>query len=254
MLDQWFSTIKLPLTWEQFQQLPQNRAYKYEYVDGTAWLSPRPKSYHALLGLRRFSASIRMATDEQVMVQPLCVEDWDDLPRPFAGAFQRVQPFASLDDEARSRAAQDCLLRTRNGEEGPLIDTACFIAVRSEDGAPVGAILVTLMPAGDLTDWRSFRWTSPPPSDVAEPGQARPHLTWIFISPWYGGHGVGTALPDASVRELLRLGYTELASTFLLGNESSTLWHWRMGFQLLPYLGSMRLIREQVRRDWDERT
>ena len=42
-------------------------------------------------------------------------------------------------------------------------------------------------------------------------------------------------------------GYKELASTFLLGNESSTLWHWRMGFRLLAYPGSMRLIREQAR-------
>jgi hypothetical protein len=31
-----------------------------------------------------------------------------------------------------------------------------------------------------------------------------------------------------------------LASTFLLGNESSMLWHWRNGFQLLQYPGSRR--------------
>ena len=41
----------------------------------------------------------------------------------------------------------------------------------------------------------------------------------------------------------------ELASTFLLGNESSTLWHWRAGFRCLPYPGSMRVVREQVARE-----
>jgi hypothetical protein len=96
MIDNWFSTIELPLTFAQFLALPQNPAYKYEYFDGHAWLTPRPKSHHALL--------------------------------------------------------------------------------------------------------------------------------------------------DAVVRALASLGYSELASTFLLGNESSTLWHWRTGFRLLSHPGSMRAI------------
>ena len=36
-----------------------------------------------------------------------------------------------------------------------------------------------------------------------------------------------------------------LASTFLLGNDSSTLWHWRNGFRLQPLYSAMRrAIRE----------
>jgi len=75
----------------------------------------------------------------------------------------------------------------------------------------------------------------------------RPHLTWIFVSPWQAGYGVGMALLAAAVQGLIGLGYRELASTFLLGNESSTHWHWRAGFRLLAYPGSMRVMREQVR-------
>ncbi len=60
----------------------------------------------------------------------------------------------------------------------------------------------------------------------------RPHLTWIFVHPFAAGQGAGTALLRAATRGLLALGYAELASTFLLGNESSTLWHWRNGFRL----------------------
>ena len=62
----------------------------------------------------------------------------------------------------------------------------------------------------------------------------------MFVSPLDAGRGVGTALLNAAARELLALGYTELASTFLLGNESSMLWHWRNGFRLLQYPGSRR--------------
>ena len=29
MIEKWYSTFKLPLTFEQFERLPQNRAYKY---------------------------------------------------------------------------------------------------------------------------------------------------------------------------------------------------------------------------------
>jgi L-amino acid N-acyltransferase YncA len=60
-------------------------------------------------------------------------------------------------------------------------------------------------------------------------------LTWIFVSPWFQRHGVGMALLAECVERLRSLGYSELASTFLLGNESSTLWHWRAGFRLLPH-------------------
>ena len=52
MCDDWFALIKLPLTIEQFHQLPRNAAYKYEYLKGEAWLTPRPKHYHALRELK----------------------------------------------------------------------------------------------------------------------------------------------------------------------------------------------------------
>ena len=62
----------------------------------------------------------------------------------------------------------------------------------------------------------------------------------MFVAPLSAGRGVGTALLHAAVRELLALGFTELASTFLLGNDSSMLWHWRAGFRLLTHSASRR--------------
>ena len=47
MLDRWFSVIKLPMSWRQFHRLPRNPAYKYQYLEKAAWLSPRPKFYSA---------------------------------------------------------------------------------------------------------------------------------------------------------------------------------------------------------------
>ncbi len=104
---------------------------------------------------------------------------------------------------------------------------------------PVGAILITLLPTDILSNWRSQGW-SEPPSNALEHRLGCPHLTWVFVSPWQERRGVGSALLAASVRALREFGYPQLASTFLLGNDSSTLWHWRNGFRLQPLSSALR--------------
>jgi ribosomal protein S18 acetylase RimI-like enzyme len=136
---------------------------------------------------------------------------------------------------------------TREGNDGPLIEPACFVAEDASDGQPVGAVLVTLMPEGDPNEFRSFRWREPPPPDWLERSLGRPHLTWIFVGPWDAGHGIGSALLAEATRHLLAHRYRELVSTFLLGNDASLLWHWRNGFRLLAYPGSPRQILRRIR-------
>ena len=106
--------------------------------------------------------------------------------------------------------------------------------------------LPTLLPDVDPTEWGAFHWKEPPPPDVLERRAGRPHLTWVFVGPFHAGEGVGTTLLDAAVRALLEMGYAQLASTFLAGNDSSMLWHWRNGFRLLAYPGSKRKTRERL--------
>ncbi len=167
MMHEWFATIELPLTWQQFRQLPRNPAYKYEYFDGRAWLSPRPKSYHAVLDLPTFVRPVaEMVTDEELVVRPLQDADWQRLPRLFAAAFHRVQPFASLTDEDRLAAAEDCLGRTRAFGEGPLIGEACCVAACPKDDLLVAANLITV-----------------PPAEAVDEVAGGPHLTWILVEP-----------------------------------------------------------------------
>jgi hypothetical protein len=249
MLDQWFSVIRLPLSWQQYHRLPRDAAYKYEYFDRAAWLTPRPKFYSARLALPLADRDRPGDVDAQepVTFRGLEDHDWPRLSRLFAGAFDRVQPFASLGERRRLEAARACLKFTRDGRDGPLIRPACHVALSRKHQRPVGAILVTLVPPVDLDDFWSLRWESPPPPDCIERHLGRPHLTWIFVGPWHAGYGVGTALLACAARGLVELGYTELISTFILGNTSSMLWHWRNGFQLLSYAGSRRRFRELMR-------
>jgi GNAT superfamily N-acetyltransferase len=240
MSDDWMPLIKLPLTAEQFLQLPRNPAYKYEYLGRKAYLTPRPRHYHAWLDLQPIEAP------GLADLRPLRADDLPGLERLFAAAFRTIQPFGSLCDADRLRAARQALARTRTGGDGPLVEQACFVAY--EEGEPVGALLVTLLPPGDPADWDSYHWTEPPPLDCVAQRLGRPHLTWIFVAPHLAGHGLGTSLLAAAVHAIMALGYRELLSTFVLGNESSMLWHWRNGFRLLPYPGSYRIMQQR----WQE--
>jgi hypothetical protein len=247
MIDRWFSGIELPLTIEEFSRLPTNPAYKYEYFDDKAWLSPRPKSCHALLGLRPRAEIDTIDARKPVKIRPLAAADWEALGAVFAGAFHRVQPFASLAETDRLEAARQCLQYTREGGDGPLIEAACAVAVAQEDEDVRGAIVVTLMPELDLSTSFDLRWKEPPPPDWRERRLGRPHLTWIFVGPWTAEQGVGSALLATATNALLATGYRELASTFLLGNDSSALWHWRNGFQLAGRPYSWRRMRDSLR-------
>ncbi len=221
--------VKIRMSIREFHQLPRHPAYKYEYIDGQTWLTPRPKTYHALLDLR---AADDAADADGVTTRPLEPDDWRTLTDLFSAAFRDRPPFLGLGDRKRRAAARAILDRCRTGGDGPLIEQASLLACMDSFKGPVGGVLVTLLPAADLDDWRAFEWREPPPPDAVARRLGRPHLTWIFVHPFAAGQGAGAALLRAATRELLALGYAELASTFLLGNESSTLWHWRNGFRL----------------------
>ena len=116
--------VKLRMTLREFRQLPRHAAYKYEYIDGEAWLTPRPRTYHALLELRPPPDG----ADDGVTTRPVADDDWTDLVRLFAAAFRDRPPFLGLDDRKRRSAARAILEHARTGGDGPFVDAASFIA------------------------------------------------------------------------------------------------------------------------------
>lgn len=244
MCDEWMPTIKLKLTEEQFRQLPRNSAYRYDYLDGQATLSPRAKHYHAALPLSGAPAAPEIGSIGAALdLRNVRDADWPVLERVFADAFRTTQPFGCLDELMLREASKQSLLRTRIGNDGPLIESASFVALQS--GHLVGAALITLIPMGDACQSESYRWFEAPPPDAIARRLGRPHLTWIFVAPMLAGRGAGTTLLHASAQALTRLGFERLFSTFVLGNDSSMLWHWRSGFELLSYPHSYRMRRQR---------
>ncbi|MCI0461105.1 MAG: GNAT family N-acetyltransferase [Gemmataceae bacterium] len=248
MCDEWMSNLVLPLGAEAFRRLPRNPAYRYDYLDGKGHISPRPKHYHAVLPLPPPLPIEPPDPPADLIVRPVQAGDLDMLPEVFAAAFRHVEPFAGLTDEALRQTAHHCLHRTVRGEDGPWIREASFTAVAAGDARLTGTVFVTLLPEGDPCDWDSYHWRDLPADDCIERRLGRAHLTWIFVAPLRAAQGTGTALLSAATRQLGEMGYSTLYSTFLLGNDASLLWHWRNGFQLLPFPGSLRHIGQRFRR------
>jgi GNAT superfamily N-acetyltransferase len=244
MCEEWMPSVNLPMSRADFDRLPRNPAYRFDYWECQARLTPRPKFYHAVLDLARFGS--REPQPAGTTLRPAEVSDFADLEQLFCQAFDRHQPFAGLDPIHRLEAGRQVLARCRDGGDGPWIRQASFVGLE-EGGRAIGAIFVTLLPDEDPSAWDSFRWAEPPPADCIERRLGRPHVTWIFVCPLKVGHGVGTALLGASVQALRSLGFQQMASTFMLGNESSMLWHWRNGFELQEYYGSRRRIARSKR-------
>ena len=250
MCDEWMRPLKLSITFAEFLALPRNNAYKYEYFDDHAYLSPRPKFYHALLDLDAFATAPPSAADPDVSLRPVLAEDWTAMIPLFAMAFERQQPFGGLSDDEREVAARRALERTRSGGDGPVIDAASLVALDGPGGTPIGAILVTLLPDSDPSEWGSFHWHEAPPVADDALRLGRPHLTWIFVHPFCAGRGAGTALLIGAVARLRALGFRTMASTFLPTNDSSVLWHWRNGFRLVEYPGSTRRMERRMRQSY----
>ncbi len=240
MLPDWFLPLEFDLAWEAFLKLPRHPAYQYEYRAGRVRLESRPRLFHALLDL---SGETTLTESSGLAARPVAAKDWPALRFVFVRAFGRTAPLRHLDDLTRRQATEQLLDATRSGRDGPLIPSASLVHC-DDQNSPAGACLITLLPAGDLSDFTDPNWTAPPPNAPGS-GQGLPHLTWIFVDPARQRRGLGAALLHQASAELRKLGYSRLASTFLLGDHASALWHWRQGFQLVSHPGSPSRLKSE---------
>ena len=232
---------------EQFERLPRNPAYRYDYLHGTAYLSPRPKHFHGVLNLSGWQRTDPDEISRDIRIRPLLPGDQAGLAEVFAAAFEGVPPFGGLALEQRAEASEAALEKTWRGGDGPWIKQASFVADHAEHGRPLGGIAVTLVPGGDPSGADNYCWAEPQPAEWHPGLPGQPHLTWVFVSPLWKTGGLGSALLHHAVTALCQLGYASLWTTFMLGNDASMLWHWRNGFVLAPLPQSRRALRREAR-------
>lgn len=232
----WMVPRKVRICERDLEQIPRHPNWRYEAQPGAelALLVPRLRFGHALLDLEKWRPNGGLNPVEFRSWEPT---DPKDLISLFARSFESLEPLAGLEPSVREEAAAEALEEAWAGVEGPVC-SASVVAMR--EGSPVGGLLVTLLPGGNLDAHGAWRWLEPYPPDLEANRGGHPHLTWIFVKPELQHEGIGAALLNFSVRKLRTLGYRSLASTFLTGNHASVLWHWRMGFSLMAWPGSPR--------------
>ena len=198
MCDEWMPTLRLKLTQQEYEQLPRHPAYRYELMAECTLISPWPRHCHA--ELRLDGPTIAADAVAQFPLRSASAADIEALAPILVAAFADAQPFGSLPKADALRAAEKSLREVFAGKEGPLIEPASFVALNGEQIA--GAVLITLVPGGDQGDWASHAWGEPPPPDLWQQRGGQPHLTWIFITKFSQGTGIGTRLLHESIQVL----------------------------------------------------
>ena len=249
-MDRFFPFYKIPLAYEDLDRIPQMPGFKWEYSDGCLILSERMNCFHATLPVSRREARAELgevrplsAEYKGVRVRPLRDDDWPALPGLMRDAFSRTVPFSIIDHEKAVEASETLVAECRDGKEGPLVPEACFVA-EAEDLGELGgggpglasAVIVTVRKRRHFIDADHRR----------EPPDEKPHLTWAMTRFWGRRAGLATELLGHAVNGLADLGWDELDSTFMEGNHSSTLWHWRNGFVLRPGGWSARAMNRRM--------
>lgn len=188
--------MRFPVSADVLRRLPRHPDWKYERIDGEAWLSPRPRPLwlvrstevpvHAAVPA---GAEIRTIEErcERPGVAELLAEVWADR-----------DPYRSIDDP-RTQLRAEIEHSLDNFELGVL----------AADARGVCGVVVVLASA------------TPTPT-----------LTWLTVRPDVRDRGFATAILGVVVKALSAKGVRELASATSAANVPSLRWHLSRGFQL----------------------
>src|SRR2546421_1423969 len=198
---------RLPMSFEEWELLPYQPGWKYEYWDGCAHITPNhqtavttaivtPRPVNAPCALRR--------------VLP---EDEAPLLAVYMEAFAENQAFCDYTDAQFLDAARRDLRDSFTGHRAPLL-TAARVAVATE------ATGEQLVGAALLSRDREYG----------------PVLDLLFIRPLWQRRGLATALVASAMHALHRTGEGTLTSCYQLANAASQAWHRGFGFSERPDL------------------
>jgi GNAT superfamily N-acetyltransferase len=189
--------MRFPFSPDLFQRLPRHPDWKYERVDGEAWLSSRPRP---LLLRRSTSLAVPAVTLSGVQVCTFDARrDRSEVTKLLMDVWVDEDPYRSLDDPEATLQAQI----QRSLAEDPGLGV---IAIDAQ--GLCAAVLV--------------------------PSMTAPELMWLTVRRDAREQGLATALLGVVVETLSARGVDELASGASAGNIASLRWHLTHGFQLAP--------------------
>lgn len=183
-----------------WERVPRHPDWKYEYWDGAAQLSYRPRGLHVRratdtpISAGRHTGRLFDATRDTAAVRAFLREVWS-----------AEDPCVTFDDQTAQRWLTDTL------DESLRRLTAAGGAIVEEDAAITGALLVELPYRDDEAPW----------------------LCWLSVRSGHRCDGVATALLATVVPALHAAGVTHVDSYVSTASKASVSWHWRHGFALV---------------------
>jgi hypothetical protein len=132
------------ISYRDYTKLPRHGGYKFELLDGELRISPRWGQF--LMGLDLGPPGGPGLDEDQDVgrVRPLRPDDWDALPALFGRSFARTPPFELTSRKGLAMAGRDFMRRTREGEDGPVVEGASMVAEGPEGEGLIAAFIVTL--------------------------------------------------------------------------------------------------------------
>jgi GNAT superfamily N-acetyltransferase len=190
--------LKFPVSFDAWGRLPRHPDWKYELIEGEAWLSPRARP---LLFGRSTSVAVPAVRLSGVEVRMLDAQrDRAEMIELIWDVWAEEDPYQSLEDPKTLLQAEL--------ERSLIAPNLGIVAV--DAGRICAAVLVLTAAAG------------------------APMLTWLTVRREARDRGLATALLRVVVETLSERGVEELASSTSAANMASLRWHLTRGFQLAP--------------------
>jgi GNAT superfamily N-acetyltransferase len=210
----------IPMSYEQWQCLPYQPGWKYEYVDGCAHIRPSHQ-----VAVTQVAVTPR-TVNAPCALRPVVASDEARLLPVYMQAFADNQAFCDYTETRFYRAAQQDVWESFHGRRSPLLG-ASRVAVDTHGGTPqlIGAALLS-----------------------RDAGYG-PVLDLIFVLPSWHHRGVATALASEVMRVLAQDGEQTLTSCYQLGNVTSQKWHQGFGFVELPDLRYAQVYLRQAQQE-----
>jgi GNAT superfamily N-acetyltransferase len=188
--------LRFSVSFDAWRRLPRHPDWKYEMVDGEAWLSSRPRS---LLLRRSTSLEIPAVKLSGVEVRTMDARrDRSEIAKLLMDVWVDEDPYCSLEDP--ETLLQEQIQRS-------LEDPDLGVIAIDEQG--VCAVVLV-------------------------PSMTAPELVWLTVRRDARERGLATALLAVAVQTLSARGVDELASGASAANIASLRWHLTRGFQLAP--------------------
>lgn len=216
-IDDYATPLKLPMTIDTFARFPRVPGYRSELQGGNLVLTHAPRL--SMARLRVWARQPRMI--DGISICPLDVRtSQEPLAKLFTEAFAHLAPLDTMAPTTRRHAADAEMKHVVAAGHGPLMDRSCFGAFDAR-GKPIGAAIVTRL------SLRSDEWPE------VEMPPILPNLTWLFVIPDKQRRGIGTVLLDHVISSLAAETLPWLVSHLAIDNLTSTMFHWRSGFELV---------------------